>query len=126
MRSPSPRTDAALVETTVRAPPYLVSWAALAILMIIGMDRMPLVLYTPIDGQWAKWNVEAILQFGKVLDLSAHSMLAGSRAAMITASNWPSKARNISGSRIPTRMWRDLEGVEDTIVIPPQQPQVRR
>ena len=65
------------METTVRALPYLVSWAALAILMIIGMDRMPLVLYTPIDGQWAKWNVEAILQFGKVFDLSAHSMLAG-------------------------------------------------
>jgi len=41
------------------------------------MDRMPLLLYTPIDGQWAKWNVEAILQFGKVFDLSAHSMLAG-------------------------------------------------
>jgi hypothetical protein len=77
MHSPSPKTDSALMETTVRALPYLVSWAALAILMIIGMDRMPLVLYTPIDGQWARWNVEAILQFGKVFDLSAHSMLAG-------------------------------------------------
>ena len=45
--------------------------------MIVGMDRMPLVLYTPIDGEWAKWNVEAILHFGKVFDLSPYSMLAG-------------------------------------------------
>ena len=45
--------------------------------MIIGMNRMPLVLYTPIDGEWAKWNVEAILHFGKVFDLSPYSMLAG-------------------------------------------------
>jgi hypothetical protein len=45
--------------------------------MIVGMNRMPLALYTPIDGEWAKWNVEAILHFGKVFDLSPYSMLAG-------------------------------------------------
>ena len=45
--------------------------------MIVGMHRMPLALYTPIDGEWAKWNVEAILHFGKVFDLSPYSMLAG-------------------------------------------------
>jgi len=45
--------------------------------MIVGMDRVPLTLYTPVDGDWAKWNVEAILHFGKVFDLSPYSMLAG-------------------------------------------------
>ncbi len=60
-----------------RALPYLLSWGALAVLMIAGMSRVPLALYTPIDGEWAKWNVEAILQFGKILDLSPYSMLAG-------------------------------------------------
>jgi hypothetical protein len=63
--------------TSARALPYVLSWAVLAALMIIGMNRMPLVLYTPIDGEWAKWNVEAILHFGKVFDLSPYSMLAG-------------------------------------------------
>ena len=38
---------------------------------------MPLALYTPMDGEWAKWNVEAILHFGKIFDLSPYSMLAG-------------------------------------------------
>jgi hypothetical protein len=77
MHSPLPKTDATLLGRTVRALPYLLSWAVLAVLMIVGMNRMPLVLYTPIDGEWAKWNVEAILQFGKVFDLSPYSMLAG-------------------------------------------------
>ncbi len=77
MHQPLPKTDATLLGTTVRALPYLLSWAVLAVLMIVGMDRMPLALYTPIDGEWAKWNVEAILHFGKVFDLSPYSMLAG-------------------------------------------------
>jgi len=77
MHQPLPKTDATLLGRTVRALPYLLSWAVLAVLMIVGMNRMPLVLYTPIDGEWAKWNVEAILHFGKVFDLSPYSMLAG-------------------------------------------------
>ncbi len=60
-----------------RALPYLLSWSVLAGLMIVGMNRMPLALYTPMDGEWAKWNVEAILRFGKPFDLSPYSMLAG-------------------------------------------------
>jgi hypothetical protein len=60
-----------------RALPYLISWAVLAVLMIVGMTRTPTVLYTPIDGEWAKWNAEAILRFGSVFDLSPYSMLAG-------------------------------------------------
>jgi hypothetical protein len=59
------------------ALPYLLSWGVLALLMVAGMHRLPLALYTPIDGEWAKWNVEAILEFGKPFDLSPHSMLAG-------------------------------------------------
>ena len=60
-----------------RALPYLLSWGVLAALMLIGMSRVPLALYTPMDGEWAKWNVEAILHFGKIFDLSPYSMLAG-------------------------------------------------
>jgi hypothetical protein len=60
-----------------RALPYLLSWALLAGLMIVGMKRQPLALYTPVDGEWAKWNVEAILNFGTPFDLSPYSMLAG-------------------------------------------------
>jgi hypothetical protein len=71
------QTDAALMKTTARALPYLLSWGALAVLMIVGLERIPLALYTPIDGEWAKWNVEAILHFGKIFDLSPYSMLAG-------------------------------------------------
>jgi hypothetical protein len=56
---------------------YFASWAVLAVLMIIGMERAPFLLYTPIDGQWAKWNAEAILHFGKLFDLSPHNTLAG-------------------------------------------------
>ena len=77
MHQPLPKTDATLLGRTARALPYLLSWGVLAVLMIVGMNRMPLALYTPIDGEWAKWNVEAILHFGKVFDLSPYSMLAG-------------------------------------------------
>src|SRR4051812_49607220 len=77
MHQPLPKTDATLRGRTIRALPYLLSWAVLAVLMIVGMDRMPLALYTPIDGEWAKWNVEAILHFGKPFDLGPYSMLAG-------------------------------------------------
>src|SRR4051794_33580959 len=60
-----------------RALPYVLSWAALGILMVIGSERVPSALYAPVDGDWAKWNVEAILHFGKGFDLSPYSMLAG-------------------------------------------------
>src|SRR4249920_335946 len=60
-----------------RAAPYLLSWGVLGVLMIVGMDRMPTPLYVPIDGEWARWNVEATLQFGKIFDLSPYAVLAG-------------------------------------------------
>ena len=60
-----------------RAAPYLLSWGVLAVLMIVGMDRVPMPLYVPIDGEWARWNVEATLQFGKIFDLSPYAVLAG-------------------------------------------------
>lgn len=60
-----------------RALPYLLSWSVLVVLMIVGMTRVPRALYVPIDGEWAKWNAEAILHFGKLFDLSPYSMLAG-------------------------------------------------
>ena|SRR5258705_8466031 len=60
-----------------RAAPYLLSWGVLAVLMIVGMDRVPTPLYVPIDGEWARWNVEATLQFGKIFDLSPYAVLAG-------------------------------------------------
>jgi hypothetical protein len=63
--------------TYARGLPYLLSWGVLAFLMVVGMNRLPLALYTPVDGQWAKWNVEAILKFSKPFDLSPYSMLAG-------------------------------------------------
>ena len=65
MSSRPPATDAPLIASSARALPYVLSWAVLAALMIIGMNCMPLVLYVPIDGEWAKWNVEAILHFGR-------------------------------------------------------------
>ena len=101
MHSPLPKTDATLLGRTVRALPYLLSWAVLAVLMIVGMDRMPLVLYTPIDGEWAKWNVEAILHFGKVFDLSPYSMLAGMGSMYFP--NLPWQARWRSRYRLATR-----------------------
>ena len=77
MHSPLPKTNVVVLEAARRAVPYLLSWGLLVVLMIVGMERMPSALYRPIDGEWAKWNVEAILHFGKVLDLSPYSMLAG-------------------------------------------------
>ena len=77
MHSPLPKTNPVLTEAWRRALPYLLSWGLLVVLMIVGMERMPSALYRPIDGEWAKWNVEAILYFGKVFDLSPYSMLAG-------------------------------------------------
>src|SRR6478609_6667204 len=75
MRSPSPKTKP--METAVRVVPYLLSWSLLAALMILGMERVPSAIYGPIDGDWARWNVEAILHFGNVFDLSPYSILAG-------------------------------------------------
>jgi hypothetical protein len=72
-----PMTNATHLNAYARALPYVLSWSVLALLMIVGMARLPTALYTPIDGDWAKWNVEAILHFGKVFDLSPYSMLAG-------------------------------------------------
>jgi hypothetical protein len=60
-----------------RALPYVLSWMALGALMVIGSERVPSALYRPVDGDWAKWNVEAILHFGKPFDLGAYSMQAG-------------------------------------------------
>jgi hypothetical protein len=46
---------------------------------------------------------------------------------MITASNWRSKAQHLKlkSPRADVTV-RDLEGVEETIVIPPQLPRVRQ
>src|SRR6186997_1442644 len=77
MHSPLPKTNAVVVEAARRALPYLLSWGLLVVLMILGMERVPSAIYRPIDGDWAKWNVEAILHFGNVFDLSPYSMLAG-------------------------------------------------
>src|SRR3981081_715286 len=77
MHSPLSKTNPVCTEAWRRALPYLLSGGLLVVLMIVGMERMPSALYRPIDGEWAKWNVEAILYFGKVFDLSPYSMLAG-------------------------------------------------
>jgi hypothetical protein len=53
----SPKPAVALTATSARFLPFLLSWALLAVLMIVGMKRQPLALYTPVDGEWAKWNV---------------------------------------------------------------------
>src|SRR5262249_30033380 len=58
---------------SARILPYALSWTVLAVLMIVGMNRLPFSLYGPIDGAWAKWNVEAILHFSKIFDLSPYS-----------------------------------------------------
>jgi hypothetical protein len=63
--------------TSARILPYALSWTVLAVLMIVGMNRLPFGLYGPVDGDWAKWNVEAILHFSKIFDLSPYNMLAG-------------------------------------------------
>src|SRR6266540_6900404 len=62
---------------SARILPYALSWTVLAVLMIVGMNRLPFGLYGPVDGDWAKWNVEAILHFSKIFDLSPYNMLAG-------------------------------------------------
>jgi hypothetical protein len=77
MHALSHKTNPAFTATAGRALPYLLSWGVLAGLMIVGMDRVPSALYRPVDGDWAKWNVEAILHFGRLFDLSPYSMLAG-------------------------------------------------
>jgi hypothetical protein len=83
-----------------RALPYLLSWGILAVLMLIGMNRVPLALYTPIDGEWAKWNVEAILHFGKIFDLSPYTCWPGwARCILPTCpgsirERWPSRYRS--------------------------------
>jgi hypothetical protein len=68
---------APLTAMSARILPYALSWAVLAVLMIVGMHRLPFALYGPIDGDWAKWNAEAILHFSKIFDLSPYNMLAG-------------------------------------------------
>jgi hypothetical protein len=68
---------APLTATSARILPYLLSWTVLAVLVIVGMNRLPFGLYGPVDGDWAKWNVEAILHFSKMFDLSPYNMLAG-------------------------------------------------
>ena len=65
------------MKSVTRSLPYVLSWGALAWLMIIGMNRVPAALYARVDGEWAKWNAEAILQFAKPFDLSPYSLLAG-------------------------------------------------
>src|SRR6267154_1063403 len=70
-------TNAPVMKPCARSLPYVLSWGVLACLMIFGMARVPLWLYSPVDGDWAKWNAEAILHFSRVLDLSPYSMLAG-------------------------------------------------
>jgi hypothetical protein len=77
LRFPLAGAETAWTETIGRVWPYCLSWAVLAALMVIGMERMPSALYRPVDGDWAKWNVEAILHFGKAFDLGPYSMLAG-------------------------------------------------
>ena len=68
---------APLTAMSARILPYALSWTVLAVLMIVGMNRLPFGLYGPVDGDWAKWNVEAILHFSKMFDLSPYNMLAG-------------------------------------------------
>src|SRR5258706_3212097 len=71
-----PKTALPLMATFTRILPYLLSWGVLAVLLIVAMHRLPFALYTPIDGECAKSNVEAIFKFGKVFDLSPSSILA--------------------------------------------------
>src|SRR5947207_277846 len=80
--------QSAAVQPFARALPYLLSWSILACLMIIGMDRVPGVLYAAVDGEWAKWNAEAILHFAKPFDLSPYSMLAGMGSSYLPNLPW--------------------------------------
>jgi hypothetical protein len=65
------------MKTYARALPYILSWSVLGFLMVVGMNRLPYAIYAPPDGEWAKWNAEAIFRFANVFDLSPYSMLAG-------------------------------------------------
>src|SRR5262245_34947551 len=56
--------------------------------MVLGMTRVLAALYTPIDGEWAKWNAQAILQLGKLFDLSPHSMLYGMGSSFLPNQSW--------------------------------------
>ena len=103
MHSPLPKTNAVVVEAARRALPYLLSWGLLVVLMIVGMERMPSALYRPIDGEWAKWNVEAILHFGKVLDLSPYSMLAGMGSMYFPNRPWLNPGALALGLPLATR-----------------------
>jgi hypothetical protein len=47
-------TGASQSRSIGRALPYVLSWAALGILMVIGSARVPSALYRPVDGDWAK------------------------------------------------------------------------
>jgi hypothetical protein len=76
------------MNTFIRPLPYVLSWSAFALLMIIGMTRVPAALYARVDGEWAKWNVEAILHFGKAFDLSPYSMLAGAGSIYLPNLPW--------------------------------------
>ena len=72
----------------IRLLPYALSWGVLALLMVIGMNRVPAARYTRVDGEWAKWNAEAILHFGKAFDLSPYSMLAGAGSIYLPNLPW--------------------------------------
>ena len=58
-KTAGPVNQATPIKTYAHALPYVLSWSVLALLTIVGMTRLPTALYTPIDGDWAKWNVEA-------------------------------------------------------------------
>src|SRR5437016_10719500 len=73
---------------SARILPYALSWTVLAVLMIVGMNRLPFGLYGPVDGDWAKWNVEAILHFSKMFDLSPYNMLAGMGSTYLPNLPW--------------------------------------
>src|SRR5262245_38292033 len=76
------------MKSVARALPYVLSWGALAWLMIVGMNRVPAALYARVDGEWAKWNAEAILHFAKPFDLSPYSLLAGAGSIYLPNLPW--------------------------------------
>jgi len=76
------------VNAWIRVLPYVLSWGTLALLLVIGMTRVPAALYARVDGQWAKWNAEAILHFGKPFDLSPYNMLAGTGSIYLPNLPW--------------------------------------
>src|SRR4051794_41258131 len=94
-------TGASQSRSIGRALPYVLSWAALGVLMVIGSERVPSALYRPVDGDWAKWKVEAILHFGKPFDLGPYSMLAGNGSLYFP--NPPLANSGAAGLRPPPR-----------------------